>query len=380
MDNSENLEKSKIHSATVKTILLAGYSFAGYNIGSGFATGLEGQQFFAVWGFPSAFIAVLISMAATALILTPVYLMGFSKKRDTNYNVYHYYYGEKLGVLLDWYMYFSILQVILTMMSGAGATINQYFGIPKLVGVTGLTTLCIIAALLGIQKLMRILSYSGIIIIAFVLGCVLYIHFYQGISITVSQAAIDEYVTSGAIKKISILGFSNPVLCGVLSAGLLVVSSLPWVASTGALCENKESAIGSGILSAVIYYSAKCIVVYLNLASLDRIAGEEVPILAVFQNFIPALALFYSALIIMSIFSTVSGRLFLFASRFDKRDRKRHIAITILTVVFAAIGGNFLSYSGISKAMFTINGCLGLLLGIVILIRTAFGYRDSGRL
>lgn len=370
-------KKVNTGSSALKTVLLLSYSFAGYNIGSGFATGMEGQQFFAVWGYPTAFLSVLVSMLTAALVFVPVYLVGFSRKADPDYNVYHYYCGDKLGTLLDWYMYFSILLVILTMMSGAGATMEQYFGIPKIIGVIVLGTLCIIAALLGMQKLMRILSYAGIIIIAFVLGCALYIHFRLGISITVSREALDGYVASGAVKSVSIFGLSGPVICGILNAGLLIMSSIPWVASTGALCENRAQAVWSGILSAVTYYLAKCVVVYLNLVSMDEIAGQEVPILAVFQAFLPALALFYSALIILSIFSTVSGRLFIFASRFDRGDRKRHIAITITTVVLAAIAGTFLSYSGISKVMFTINGCLGMVLGAVILIRTAAGNMSS---
>lgn len=354
----------------LKTVLLTGGSFAGYNIGSGFATGMEGQQFFAVWGFPSAFIAVFISMLATAIALAPVYVMGFSKRKEAGFNVYHYYCGAKIGQWIDWYIYASIFMVILTMMSGAGATIKQYFGIPQVVGVAALGLLCILAALLGIQKLMRVLSYASVVIIVFVLGCALYIHFKLGLSINIPQERIDAYVSAGTIKRIEFLGLSNPFFCGILSAGLLIVSSLPWAASTGALCGSQKAALWSGILSAVIYYAAKCVVIYLNLISLDQIAGEEVPILKVFQTFVPAVAMIYSAIIVMAIFSTVSGRLFIIASRFDRGQRRLHILITVATLVIAALGGTFISYSSLSKVMFTLNGGIGLLLGIVIIVRT----------
>ena len=59
MSNTGIQENSKQNRTTIRTILLAGYSFAGYNIGSGFATGLEGQQFFAAWGFPIRFCAAI---------------------------------------------------------------------------------------------------------------------------------------------------------------------------------------------------------------------------------------------------------------------------------------------------------------------------------
>jgi len=360
----------KKKSTALKTALLASGSFAGYNIGSGFATGIEGQQFFASWGNPVAFVVLIIAVITTGLIFIPVYVIGFKKKSDEHYNVYHYYCGHKMGIATDWYMYISILIVILTMMSGAGAAINQYFGIPQMVGTSLLGALCIAAALLDLRRLMRVLSYAGMLIVVFVLGCALYIRFVLGVSLSIPTETIEGYVISGELKRISIMGISNPIFCGIASAGLLVVSSLPWVASTGSLCEDESTAILCGVMSGVIFYAAQGIVVYLNLISMDKIAGAEVPLLAVFQNYLPMLALVYSGIIIIAIFSTVSGRLFLFASRYDKGNRKRHIAISVTIVVFAAVGGTFIPFSLISNILFTVSGCLGILLGTVIIIRT----------
>ncbi len=356
--------------STAKSALLASASFAGYNIGSGFATGLEGQQFFASWGGTNALIGLIVALLTTAVVFIPVYLVGYKKKADEKYNVYHYYCGDKIGTVIDWYMYFSILLIILTMMSGAGATINQYFGIPKMVGAIILGVLCILAALLGLQKLMHILSWAGVVIIVFVIICTVYILCKYGMPALAAQEAMDAYVAAGEVKRISILGLSNPVISGIASAGLLIVSSLPWVASTGSLCENKKTAITSGALSGVLFYAAQAVVVFLNLICMNSIAGEEVPVLAVFQNFLPVLAMVYSCIIILAIFSTVSGRLFIFADRFDRGNKKAHVIIIIAVVVAAAIAGTFISFSTISNFMFTINGCLGILLGLTIVIRT----------
>ena len=92
------MEKKK---SVWKTALLTSGSFAGYNIGSGFATGTEGQQFFASWGTPNAFIGILVAMVTTALIFIPVYLIGYRKKADASYNVYHYYCGRTVGKIID---------------------------------------------------------------------------------------------------------------------------------------------------------------------------------------------------------------------------------------------------------------------------------------
>ena len=42
--------------SVIKMVMLTSASFAGYNIGSGFATGIEVLQFFASWGSGKAYI------------------------------------------------------------------------------------------------------------------------------------------------------------------------------------------------------------------------------------------------------------------------------------------------------------------------------------
>lgn len=360
----------------LKTAFFTSASFAGYNIGSGFATGLEGQQFFVSLGTRSAFIGILIAMITTALVFIPVYLLGYKNKSEINYNIYKYYCGDKLGSALDLYINFTILLIILVMMSGAGATMNQYFKVPNGIGTAILGVICILVTLLDLRKLMRVLSYASVIIIVFVLISTLYIRFIRGINITITDIEIQQFVDSGKLMKITMFGKSNSIISGVISAGLLVVSGLPWVASTGALCEDKKSAILSGALSGLVFYIAQSIVVYLNLISLESIVGAEIPILAVFQNYLPLLALIYSGIIMVAIFSTVTGRLFLFSSRFDKGKRKNNIIISIVIVILSAIGGTFIPFGLISNIMFKINGFLGLFLAILILSRTIISIKN----
>jgi len=348
-------------------VLLTSASFAGYNIGSGFATGIEGQQFFAAYGAKYAYIGMLISIALLALVLAPVYIVGYEQQFQDDKTIYRYFCGRKMGAVFDAYVYFSIGLVILTMMSGAGATMKQYLGIPEFAGTVLIGTLCILAALLGLKKLIRVLSYIGVFVIIFIFCCALYVFFTSGETPASGSVNVNKYVADGELLPANIFGISNPIFSAVACAGLLAGSGFPWVSATGKLCSGYKEAILCGVFSSIVYFGAQGIVVYLDLTTMDKIAGAEVPMLAVIQHYLPVLSLIYSCIIVLAIFSTVSGRLFLLASRFDGGSRKKHLAITISAVMISAAAGAFIPFARISNIMFSISGTVGILFCVIIM-------------
>ena len=167
----------KDESSVLKIVLLTSTSFAGYNIGSGFATGIEALQFFGSWGGAHAFIAIAIALIVETTVLSAVYVTGYEQHFDDSKRVYRYFCGKIMGPVFDYYIYISMILVTLTMMSGAGATINQYSGLPTYIGSAFMGILCVITSLLGLEKLRKILSYMCILIILFILICAVYAAF-----------------------------------------------------------------------------------------------------------------------------------------------------------------------------------------------------------
>ncbi len=221
-------KKLKDNRSLIRAVLLTSASFAGYNIGSGFATGIESQQFFAVWGAKNAFLGIIISMIVSSAVLVPIYLTGYEQQFGEKKNIYLYFFGRYWGALFDWYIYISITLVILTMMSGAGATINQNFGIPEFFGTLLMATMCIIAALLDLEKLINVLGYLGSFTVLFVLGCGIYILITSGISPEAGAANVHHYISENKLLRAHIFGIMNPWLSAVASAGLLIHSGMPY--------------------------------------------------------------------------------------------------------------------------------------------------------
>ncbi|MDO5116079.1 MAG: hypothetical protein Q4D58_08300 [Synergistaceae bacterium] len=360
-----------------KMVLLTSASFAGYNIGSGFATGIEALQFFSSWGALRAFTGISIALAAAAVFLSAVYLTGYERQFNDSKQVYRYLCGKRVGAVFDYYIYISMILVTLTMMSGAGATINQYSGLPTYAGAALMGIMCVVTSLLGLEKLRKILSYMCILILLFVFSCAVYAAFTSALGPIEGSAKVERYVASGQILRASAFGFMNPYLGGLASAGVLINSGFAWASATGALCKSRKEALLSGVFSAVFFYLSTAVVVYLILISIDHVAGKEVPMMAVIQYFLPGLSAAYSCIIILAIFSTISGRLFLIGVRYGRGNKNLTLAVVTGITVFASVGASFIPFSKISNMTFAICGAVGFLLGVIVLTRYCMSKRGQ---
>lgn len=366
--SSYNTHMEKKHNST-KYILLTSASFAGFNIGSGFATGIEALQFFGSWGSTLAFVGIIIATAICAMAMVPVYISGYEQHFEKQNSVYHYYCGDYLGVAFDYYMYIYMAFVVLMMMSGAGATVSQLTGLPVFIGTIIMGVMCILTALLKLEKIMDVLSSMCIFICLFIVICWLYVVFTSGSNANVSLAKANEYVSHGELLRSQAFGVFNPYLSAISSGGMLVGSGFTWASATGALAKNKKEAVWAGILSSVFYYTATAVVVYLILNSIDDVAGKEVPMLSIIQRFMPKLSWLYSLMIILAIYATISGRLFLIADRFDRGNKKLRLFIVTAITVVSALSASFIRFSVISNIVFSVASTVGVLITAVVIIK-----------
>lgn len=355
--------------AIVRAAIFTAAAFAGHNIGSGFATGTEALQYFASWGTKNAFIGIAIAFIVASIVLTAVFITGYEQKFKDGKQVYHYFCGEKLGVVFDYYIYLSMIFVVLTMMSGTGATINQLTGIPVYIGAIAMGILCIVTALLGLEKLRKVLGSLCLIIVLFVFAAGIYVAFTAKTDIVVASRKVGEYVSNGSILQTDTLGIRNPYLSGISSAGLLIVSGFAWASATGAICMTKKEAVLSGIFSPAFFYISTSVVVYLLLVSMDNIVGKEVPLLAVIQHFLPVLSSVYSIIIVLAIYSTVSSRLFLLGDRFSFGNKKISYAIVVCVTALAVFGGAVIPFSVGSNILFSVCGVVGILFGFIVVVK-----------
>ena len=141
-------------------------AYIAFIIGSGFATGQEIIQFYTsygIWGIGS----IAISMFLFAWVGGTVTDMGFRTKGMEKVNAYGQICGKWLGTFYEYFVRIFLFAVVVVMISGAGATLNEYYGLNYYVGSLLMAVLIFVAFAFGFNKLLDVIGCIGPVIIVF---------------------------------------------------------------------------------------------------------------------------------------------------------------------------------------------------------------------
>ncbi|WP_196593816.1 YkvI family membrane protein [Pectinatus sottacetonis] len=316
-----------------KLIILAG-ALSAYWIGSGFATGQEALQFFAVYGINGILggIIFLIIMSAITYIL---YGRGQINKFKNPYDIFEYYCGKLLGQAYIWYSITLIYCIFVVMLAGGGATINQYFGMTTYVGTGIIGILALGTALLGVEKLIDIIGVIGPVKIVFLA--------IIGLFALKTLAGQPTLLLSKA-SLMPVLGFkaasSSWLWSATLYAFLALIVSIPFQINCGASANNLKEARISGIIGTLGFTIAIILLVIGEIVYNHLIVNQQVPTLAIARYISPVLGLLFSILIVVSIYSAVASFLLMVVRKFAvDKTKKFNIIATVLTFIGVFFGG-----------------------------------------
>ncbi|MTK11777.1 MAG: hypothetical protein F8N39_06720 [Clostridiaceae bacterium] len=325
------MEKESI--SLKKVVLLAG-ALCAYWIGSGFSTGQEVLQFFAVYG-TKGIISALIFLVLMGSLTYFLYRIGYKKKFENPYDVFEYYCGKVIGKFYIWFSIVLNYGIFVVMLAGAGATIHQYYGTPTYIGTGAIALLALGTALLGVQKLLDIIGVIGPLKIVF-----LSIVGIAAIVILFGQPTL----ISEASRVMPTLGFknasSNWAWSAVLYVCLVLILSIPFMVTCGETASSLKEATTSAIVGCVVYTIAIILLVIAELVYHKLIIGQQVPTLAIAKHISPILGFIFSMVIVLSIYSAVASILLMTVRKFAAdKTKKFNIIATVLTVIGILCGG-----------------------------------------
>lgn len=341
------MEKESI--SIKKVILLAG-ALCAYWIGSGFATGQEALQFFAVNGL-KGIMGAIIFLVLSAYFSYSLFGLGQKMKFENPYDVFAYYCGKVVGEAYIWYSILLIYGIFVVMLAGGGATINQYYKIPTYIGTGAIAILALGTTLLGVEKLIDIIGVIGPVKIIFLI--------IIGISALVTLGGQPGLLPE-ASKLMPTLGFpaasSNWAWSGVLYACLALIVSIPFQVTCGASAKNAKEAKTAAILGVTAMTAAIVLLLIAELVYYKLIIGKQVPTLAIANYISPILGLTFSVLIVISIYSAVASFLLMVVRKFAVDKTKK---FNIIAIVLTAIGmffGNILPFDKLVNILYPIAG------------------------
>ena len=147
-------KKKKINKRAV--ISFAG-GFLGWLMGSGFATGQELLQFFSGYGF-WGYAAIAVNLVGFSVIGGILVMTGYRNREERDFDQLQYFCGRRLGTFYSWLIPLMLIPTMAVLISGAGATLHEYYGMNHYVGAALMSILVLLAYLIGFQRFIRVVS------------------------------------------------------------------------------------------------------------------------------------------------------------------------------------------------------------------------------
>lgn len=341
--------------STTNVIKFAG-AYIAYIIGSGFATGQEIIQFYTSYGWVSI-IGILISMFLFAWVGKTVMVNGFRHRGDKGGNEYQFYCGKYLGKFYEIFVPFFLFCVVVIMISGAGATLNEYYGLNYYVGSLLMAVLIYAAYVFGLKGVVNVIGLIGPVIIVFTLGVGLFTLFKNGLDLTPASAGLEKLAASQAS--------AHWLVSGILYAAYNVFGAVIFLNALGKEAEDQREAARGGMLGGIVLMSATLVMNIAFLSKLGDVANLAIPTLHLADAISPLIGKLFSIVLICGIFSTAAPMTWTVCNKITTEGTKKSKVIAAVVVVAAFFCGQ-LPFGTLVGIIYPYTGYLGILFMICL--------------
>ena len=243
------------------------------------------------------------------------------------------------------------------MLAGAGANLEQQFGLPAWAGSALCAVLVILTAFLDFDRIMKVIGVFTPMIIVAITILTIY-------SLATPHPSVAELNTAAtqvtpALPNLWLSTINYFALCVVNGIAMAFVLG----GSVLRIGEARRAGrIGGTIIALVIGADALCL--YLNV---DRVWDVNVPALEIARSIHPAFAFVYTLIIFALIYNTVFSLFYSTARRFSggQTTRMRIVLVGVVAVGYAA---SLMGFKKLIGGMYPIIGWLGVALLVVLAV------------
>ncbi|MCL2767358.1 MAG: hypothetical protein FWE49_01310 [Synergistaceae bacterium] len=346
-------------------------AFTAFMIGSGFASGQEIMQFFTGFGnlgIIGAVISMILFAWSGAALMARGYEIKDTKELDHPFDHWFifkekgndvlYSIGKCLSVFFEYFIPFFLFLVVVIMVSGAGATFNQYFELPVQTGCLIMALFVLISVLFGLKRLIDIIGILGSLTIVFTVIIGLYALMKNPGGLENNGSAIAEIPKAADVWWIS----------GILYVAYNVTGSVPFLTSMGATANSREEAKWGAIIGSVLLMISGIMLLIGQLAYANEVGKLEVPNLFLANLVAPVFGFVFSLILLSEIYSSAAPMLWVTCSKLAKEGSvaNRIIIVTLTVVVY--FGGQ-LPFGMLIGTIYPYMGYIGAFFLVCILIR-----------
>lgn len=354
-----------------KQVVRLSGAFVACAIGSGFATGQEILQFFTSFGRGGVW-GALVNTLLFAFCGFAFMRQGYQYSLSDPRKISEFYFGRKPGPVAEIVMQVFLFGVYIIMIAGAGATLNEFFGLPEIAGRIVMAACVFVTVILGLEKLSDVLGGLGPVIIVFALVTGLYGLFTGKVDFNSVSEQLPALIEAKTILPAS----SNWFFSSVLYPGFNAVVVLFLSCSLGAQAKSKEEASWGGAIGGVLFGLA---VLVMNLgltANFGEVAMKAVPTLVIAEKIFRLFAVVFTVIICCGIYTTAVPMLWGTVRHFaEDRTKKSFVIALVFTVIGLVLG--MTDFKKLVNIIYPFSGYAGILLMLVTLRRLLKAPRQS---
>lgn len=352
------MEEQRINWGRIMTYAGA---FIAFLIGSGFATGQEVLQYFSSYGY-AGLLGVIVVYLLFLYIGIDFITVGQRERFPKGSDIYQYYCGKAVGTFYDYFSIAFIYMSYIVMIGGAGAAINQQYGLPVAFGGILMGVLAAGTVVFGLGKIVDVIGKIGpvIVLLTIILGVSAIVKNPQGL------ARANEVIPNLKLLKAS----TNWFYAAGSYVGFCMLWLAAFMASMGATAKSKREAVLGASFGAAGFSIALVIITLGIMANIEQLAGTMVPTLILAGNISPILALIFSFIVVAGIYTTSVPLLWQVVARFSEEKTNK---FKIMTVVLAGIGvfvGLLVPFDKLVNIIYVINGYVGIILLGFMIVKT----------
>ena len=333
-----------------KTVVKIMGAYIAWVMGSGFATGQEILQFFTSYGYNS-FILVVINLAGFLLIGPAILKAGAAHKDDEDYDQFVYFCGRRVGAFYRWYVPLSLFAGMVILVSGAGATLQQYFGLNHYVGALIMAALAFVAYAAGFQRFVHVVSFVGPLIIAFTIfvGLVTVTRDFDGLAAAAQHEAVMADCRPAAFWWLS----------GILYISYNLTGGSSYYTALGKTAGSCKEAVWGAVLGSCALMLGVLLMNSAILANIGVAGTLGVPTLYLAEKISYVLGAVFSVVLILGIFSSCSAMLWTVSEKFVVQGTKKSYIFAACVAVVSFVLG-LLPFADLIGVVYPYLGYIGL--------------------
>ena len=339
-----------------KKYLSVAFAYVGVIVGAGLASGQDLLQYFLAFGAKG--LIGIVALGVLNVIFGVVALqLGSYFRSDNHDEVFERITHPVLRRVIDVVLIFSAFTMGFVMLAGAGANLQQQFGVPTWAGSLLCALLVILTAFLDFDRIMNVIGvFTPIIMIAIaVLAIYSLVTPHAGIA-ELNAAARNVTPALPNLWLATINYFALCVVGGIAMAFVLGGSILR-------IGEARRAGRIGGVLIALVL-GADALALYLNV---DRSWDVNVPALEIARSIHPLFAFGYTLVIFALIYNTAFSLFYSTARRFSGGSTSR-MRLVLVGVVAAGYAASFMGFKKLIGVMYPVIGWLGVVLLIILAV------------